>query len=344
MQVALLQRLKIHIAADRPHFGERIGDRGAGRHDQRTFRIFCRQVARLHEEIPGPLRAVRIDPLEVGLVGCKTQLPELLRFIDEDLVDADLSQMHKIVLSSGKAFQLRLHLLLHALDPLAREAIGRVDALQHFLVRRNLRLDHLALEIALYRDEPECVMRDDDRIPVSGRSPGKEPLALCLHEVRLVSDKDPRGRVEHEEFAGHLGEAVTGNGDHRLADQAKPLLLHDGRNHREGLSRTDRVRDIRAARGDDPPDHPFLVGAQADCGACTGQAQMGAIERTCHEVVVGVVIQPDQPLGPIAILPDPCLERTPDRRQFFLCGFRLLCVQFAVLIAIAITPDIPYFW
>ena len=49
-------------------------------------------IARLHEQVPGPLRAVRIDALQVLLVGGEAEFAEFLRLIDDDLVDADLFQ------------------------------------------------------------------------------------------------------------------------------------------------------------------------------------------------------------------------------------------------------------
>lgn len=169
-------------------------------------------------------------------------------------------------------------------------------------------------------------------------------LPLRLHEVGLIGDKDPPRRVEHQELARHLRQTVAGHGDHRLADQAETLLLHDGGDHRERLSRANGVGNIRAASRDDPPDHPLLVAAQTDRGAGARRAEMGAVELPRHEVVAGIVIQPDQPLCPVAVLPDPCLESTPDRREFFLCGFRFLRGQLAILIAVNVAPDLPDLW
>ena len=78
-------------------------------------------------------------------------------------------------------------------------------------------------------------MGDDDRVPVGGRSPRQEAVALLLHEIRLVGDEDPGVRVQRQELARGLREAVARHHQHGLVDQAKPTLLHDRGRDRERL-------------------------------------------------------------------------------------------------------------
>ena len=102
-------------------------------------------------------------------------------------------------------------------------------------------------------------MGDDDRVPVRGRGPRQEAVALLLHEIGLVGDQDAGVRVERQELARGLRQAMARHDQHRLVDQAEPALLHDRGRDRERLAGADGVGDVGAAGGDDAPDHPLLV-------------------------------------------------------------------------------------
>ncbi len=116
-------------------------------------------------------------------------------------------------------------------------------------------------------------MGDDDRIPVAGRRAGEESLAFFLDEVGVVGDQDACGRIEHQELASDLGEAVIGHCDHWFVGETEPALLHHRGAEAERLARADRVRDIGRAGGDDPPDDTLLVIAHLDGGRRAGQRQ-----------------------------------------------------------------------
>ena len=73
----------------------------------------------------------------------------------------------------------------------------------------------------------KAAMGDDDAVPLRGRGARQKPLALVLDEIGLVGDQDSGGRVELQELAARLGEAMTGHDHHRLGDETEPLLLHD---------------------------------------------------------------------------------------------------------------------
>ena len=64
---------------------------------------------------------------------------------------------------------------------------------------------------------------------------------------------------------------MAGHNQHRLADQAAPLLLHDRAGDGIGFSGADGVGDVGRARGDDAPDHPFLVGVAPWKMGCPGE-------------------------------------------------------------------------
>ena len=69
MHAALPQRLRRLEPQQRVHLAQRVGDRRARGLDQRTAGPLAVEVARLDEQVPGPLRAVRIDAFQVHLVG-----------------------------------------------------------------------------------------------------------------------------------------------------------------------------------------------------------------------------------------------------------------------------------
>ena len=138
-----------------------------------------------------------------------------------------------------------------------------------------------------------------------GRGARQEAGALVLDEIGLVGDQDAGGRVELQELARGLGQAVAGHDQHRLADQAEPLLLHDRGGDGEGLSRADRVGDVGGAGGDDAPDHPLLVLVEPDDVAGAGQGQVAPVEVARHQVVEAVVVDPREPVGAVGIGPDP---------------------------------------
>ncbi len=259
MEATLLQRLDAEEALHREHFAERVGDRGARGQHQRTAGVLGFNEAGLDVEVPRPLRARRIDPLQARHVGGKGELAELLGLVDDDLIDTELGNGQKIVLARRERFEPFLESLFQPLEPFARDAIVAFDLRQKLLVELEFVGDHLLLERGRNRDEPERRMGDDDRVPIGCGGAGEEAMPLFLCKVGLVGNEDAGGRVERQDLARRLGEAVTGNDEHRLGDQPEPLLLHDGGRHGHGLAGADGVGEIGRTRRDDTPDAAFLV-------------------------------------------------------------------------------------
>ena len=83
--------------------------------------------------------------------------------------------------------------------------------------------------------------------------------ALVLGEVGLVGDENAGIGIKRQKLAGGLREAMTGDDEHRLGDQAKPALLHDRGSHRHRLAGADGMSEVGRAIGNDPPDPSFLV-------------------------------------------------------------------------------------
>ena len=88
-----------------------------------------------------------------------------MRFIDDNLVDADLGNGQKIVLEGGKRLEPFLQALLQSLQPLAGNAILIIELHQKILIELQFVMDHLLFEGGGHSYELERRMGDDDRIP-----------------------------------------------------------------------------------------------------------------------------------------------------------------------------------
>ncbi len=134
MQPAIQKRRVAEITLHREHLAERVGDRRAGGEHQRPAGVLCRDEAGLYIEVPGALRAVGIDALQRRHVGGEGQLAELLRLVDNDLVDADLGDGQEVVLAGGERLEPFLQSLLQPLEPLARDPVVALDFREELLV------------------------------------------------------------------------------------------------------------------------------------------------------------------------------------------------------------------
>ena len=185
------------------HLAERVGDRRARGLDQRAAGVLGLDEARFHKQVPGALRAVRIDALQGRAVGGEGELAELLRFIDDDLIDADLCDRQHVVACASRSASSR-----SASPSFMRSSRLRVTRsspstfVGERLVFRDLVLDHAALErgrAPAMKRNATWVMMIASQFAVAARA--RKRCALVLREVRLVGDQDARVRVELQEFA-----------------------------------------------------------------------------------------------------------------------------------------------
>ena len=218
------------------------------------------------------------------------------------------------------ASSFSVEFLLERLEPLAREAIVGIGV---FLERHKsieLVLDHLPLELRRHRDEAERRMGDDDGIPGGRRRPREKAGPLGLDEIGFIGNQNAGGRVELEKFARDLRQAMAGDDQHRLLDEAEPPLFHDRAGDGVGFSGAHGMRDIGRAAHHDAPDDALLVGIERDDVAGAGKREVAAVEAARHEIVETVIVNPHQAVGPIGIGPDPGDEGLFDAREFFLGG------------------------
>ena len=143
--------------------------------------------------------------------------------------------------------------------------------------------------------------------------PSHSPLAILAVRIlrrsrvrsSLRGDQELGVGIELHELAGELLEHVVGHDVHRLLDEPGLLHLHAGGGHRERLPGPDRVGQQRVARTHAPPDGVLLVRVERDRLVHAGEVEVRAVEEPGPEVVVGVVVEPDQPLGALGVGEDP---------------------------------------
>ncbi len=115
-------------------------------------------------------------------------------------------------------------------------------------------LEEPLLRVVRQRDALETGMRDDDGIPIPGGDAAEQLLPVLRLEILLARDEDVRAGIQRQQFGRELAEHVVGHGEHRLAGEPKPLQLHRGGDHREGLARADDVGEQRVRRLQNAPD------------------------------------------------------------------------------------------
>jgi hypothetical protein len=89
-------------------------------------------------EVPGALRAVRIDALQRRHVGGEGELAELLRLVDDDLVDADFRMVSRSSLRVESASSRSLQTLLQPLERLRETRSSRSTLVSSVLVELQL--------------------------------------------------------------------------------------------------------------------------------------------------------------------------------------------------------------
>jgi hypothetical protein len=93
MDAPRAQRFRSLEAEQGIHLAQGVGDGRAGGLDERAAGIPFVDEPGFYEQVPCPLRSVRIDALQVDPIGRKAQLAKLLGFIDDQLIDTDLLVM-----------------------------------------------------------------------------------------------------------------------------------------------------------------------------------------------------------------------------------------------------------
>ena len=301
------------------------------------------QVAGLHVEVEGPLAAAGLDAGDAIHLGRRLQVLEVLRLVDEDVIDAQLVEHQPVVLLvlGQQVFQPLLAaglLLLDGLDDVAVGAAGLAAALsrEQLVVFLDLLAEELLLVVARHADPLEAAVGDDDAVPVAAGDLGGQELAAIPGQVLLGGDQQPGVGVELHELAGELLQQVVGDDVHRLLDEPGLLHLHAGGGHREGLAGPDGVGQQRVAAAHAAPDGVLLVRPEPDRLVHAGEVEVRAVEQAGAQVVVGVVVEPHQPLGAVGVGEDPGAEPLLDLLLLLAGGQRRLLVDDPLLAVAAI--------
>ena len=191
--------------------------------------------------------------------------------------------------------------------------------------------EELLLVVPRHADPLERAVGDDDAVPLAAGDLGGQELAAVPRQILLGGDEQLGVGVELHELAGELLQQVVGHDVHRLLDEAGLLHLHAGGGHREGLAGADGVGEQRVAGTHAAPDGVVLVRPQPDGLVHAGEVEVRAVEEAGAEVVVGVVVEPHEPLGAFGIGEDPGAEPLLDELLLLAGGQRRLLVDDALL-------------
>ena len=305
LQTTARKALGVEEPLHRVHLHHRVGNRRAGGERHPVAGVLLVEVTGFHVHVEGSLGAAGLDAGDAVHLGGRLQILEIMRLVDENVIDAEFVEHQPVILLVlGKqvfqAFCSGGLLLLDGLDEIAVGSLGcRVFAKQ-LVVFGDLLPEELLLVVPRHADPLETAVGDDDAVPLAAGDLGGEQLAAVARQIFLGGDQQPGVGVKLHELAGELLQQVVGDHVHRLLDEAGLLHLHAGGGHREGLAGADDVGEQRVAGTHAAPDGVVLVRPERDRLVHAGEIEMGAVEQAGPEIVVGVVVEPHEPLGPLA--------------------------------------------
>ena len=135
------QRVHLQVTLHREHLGHRVRDRRAGGEDDTAAFVPRLDVLDLQEEIERAFGCSLRQSGDARHFRDVEQIFELVRFVDEEPVDAEFFERERVVflLIGGERFEFRGEPLLHALQLFdePRAAIGALLANRAFQFRRS---------------------------------------------------------------------------------------------------------------------------------------------------------------------------------------------------------------
>ncbi|MCY1166339.1 hypothetical protein D9M73_62660 [compost metagenome] len=301
------------------HLRQRVADRRAGGENHALAApILGIHLVSLDVHVIGALAAGAVtQALHLLHFGAEHQVLEHVRFVNEELVDADLLEVKEVIHGLiAQAANAVFKPLLHGLQLLDGPALRRLLAVAelHALDGGHDLLDLLGVEIGLklrsWLDEPVAAVRDDHRVPVTRRNAGQKFAAVGLLKVLLGGRQHVGTRVKAVEVGGPLLHQVIRHCHHGLAGQASAFQLHGARHDRERLAGPDHVVEQRRAVLHDAGDCIALVPAELDdaVGHFAREGHVGAVVHPRDVVVVGLVVSLGQQLGALRVAEQPVIE------------------------------------
>ena len=191
-------------------------------------------------------RAAGLDAGDALHLGRRLQVLEIMRLVDEDVIDAEFVEHQPVILlvlgeQVLQAFGSGGLLLLDGLDEVAVGSLGARVFAQQLVVFGDLLAQELLLVVARHADPLEAAVGDDDAVPLAAGDLGGQELAAVPRQIFLGGDEQLGIGIELHELAGELLQQVVGDDVHRLLDEAGLLHLHAGGGHRERLAGADDV-------------------------------------------------------------------------------------------------------
>ena len=220
-QPATPQPLGIEESLHGVHLDHRVADGRAGGKRHAVAGMLLAQVACLHVHVEGPLAAAGLDAGDALHLGRRLQVLEVMRLVDEDVIDAELVEDQPVVfLVFGKQvfepFGPGGFLLLDRLHQIAVGALGSGVLNQQLVIFFDLLQEKLLLVVTRHADPLERGMGDDDAVPIAAGDFGGQEFAAVAAQIFLGGDEQPGVGVELHELAGKLLQQVVGHDIHRL--------------------------------------------------------------------------------------------------------------------------------
>ena len=125
LQATALEALGVEESLHRVHLDHRVGNRRAGGERHAMAGMLLVEVARLHVHVESPLGAAGLDAGDALHFGRRLQVLEIMRLIDEDVIDAEFVEHQPVIL---------LVLGQQVLQPLASRGLLLLDSLDEVAV------------------------------------------------------------------------------------------------------------------------------------------------------------------------------------------------------------------
>ena len=207
------------------NFRHGIGDRCPRGKDQTLVPRDLIDVLCLHVEIPCLLHMIgRPDTCNAGMPCHDLKILELMRLIDDELVNAQLLERNHIV----HALAVRLlefpepcRLIVDELRDVAdgeviRRYTARTQGKKPVLEFVDVTLPHRCLTSGRQLDLFKRGCTDDDGVPILRRDARDKLLPVLLLKVLLLRDEDLRTRIEPLELLAGLRREMVRNDHERL--------------------------------------------------------------------------------------------------------------------------------
>ena len=129
LQAPALEPLGVEESLHRVHLDHGVGNRRAGGKGHPVAGVLLVQVTRFHVHVERPLGAAGLDAGDALHLGRRLQVLEIMRLVDEDVIDAELVEHQPVILlvlgeQVLQAFASGGLLLLDGLDEVAVGALG----------------------------------------------------------------------------------------------------------------------------------------------------------------------------------------------------------------------------